>query len=576
MLLWGVAARAGDCPTGETFSARFAACVQADCNDVEHAHYAHGGECVCSSAGSIAQKDTDPTKPCRRPRAYASCPGCVYKCVRPDQSCPTDVQVDPQAKCEKTCAEYHSPGVRGELVGGECRCVCKPGYEPDDTLTCKKVSPQKACENSCAEYHSRGVRGELVGGECRCVCKPGYEPDETLTCKRRSCEDLCRERLGEHGVPGEAPHPDCGCTCDSAFEERGGRCEPKKRPLTCPRNAEPDSSNERCRCRHPFRPEPVDGECVVDELANCGDGFCDLLGRNQLLFEDCAVCPADCGCPDDQTFCAPRIGKESAARCRKEAAKLLDWGCAKGEAHISVTRDKYDVPVTRGMSLTPGDEVTFMVLDCGGGFAEFKWGGAKGRVVYPEHSPSIFHTIRIGDGAVASGWPLLKDRRAQGIAEVFWYVAREEGLPRAVALVLSSLSFPVSFGAGASSLGGAPVHVWIKSELLIVQRSDETARVFTQSGRPSVQLGDGPKQAVPPGRFVDVSPTEQGTVRTVTPSDIDALEASGIRWCVEGRRRVGLECSEGGGELPRRLAYFGIALMALSGLLLAYAASRRA
>lgn len=64
------------------------ACVQTGCGDVEHAHYAYGGGCVCGSSGSINENASDPNTECHRPADYASCPRCVYACVRRGETCP--------------------------------------------------------------------------------------------------------------------------------------------------------------------------------------------------------------------------------------------------------------------------------------------------------------------------------------------------------------------------------------------------------------------------------------------------------------------------------------------------------
>ncbi len=92
MLLWGATdgavVEAQRCRAGYEWNRRFAGCVQTDCNDVEHAHYAYGGECVCGSSGSIAERSTDPNQECSHGSNHSSCPGCVYACVVPGRACP--------------------------------------------------------------------------------------------------------------------------------------------------------------------------------------------------------------------------------------------------------------------------------------------------------------------------------------------------------------------------------------------------------------------------------------------------------------------------------------------------------
>lgn len=537
------AAGARECPRGRVFDPTFAACVQADCNDVPLGHYAYGGECVCSTAGSIAEKATDPTKRCSRSSTDPSCPSCLYKCIRRDQSC--------------------------------------PAAEP-------APSPMQVCEESCTEYHSRGVEAKLFSGECRCVCKEGWKPDKTLTCKEVECDELCRARLGEHGVSGASPHPDCGCTCENGYAEKGGTCErgattkkttPTPSPtLTCPPNAEPDSQNETCWCRSPFKPEPVDGTCVVDPRANCGDKFCDNRGAKKVLgeirlFEDCELCPEDCGCATGE-FCSPKVGKEAVPRCRPQTATLEDWGCKGGVVKISVWRQRGKVTATRGMALTPGDEVNFDLLSCEGGFANFTWGSARGRVLYPKSSPDLFHRVTIGEDAITSGWP----RTGNESAEVAWKLVRDEGIGRLLPTLLGPLATVVGFGMGADSSGGAATFVWLKSELIIVQRSDETARVITLSGSPELQIGDGPRLLVPPGQAVDIDAAGLGVPAAFITEELDALQTRGFSWCAQGRELDGAKCIEpvrGSGRVAGLFSKLGIGLIVLSCLGLAFAAARR-
>ncbi len=64
------------------------ACVQTNCAQVQHAHEAYAGACVCGSSGSIRENPNDPNKECSRPSDFAACPNCVYACVHNNQACP--------------------------------------------------------------------------------------------------------------------------------------------------------------------------------------------------------------------------------------------------------------------------------------------------------------------------------------------------------------------------------------------------------------------------------------------------------------------------------------------------------
>lgn len=82
------AAAQQSCRPGYSWSRRVVACVQTNCGDVQHAHYSYGGGCICGSAGSIAERPTDPNQACRLPSNHAGCPNCIYACVRPGRACP--------------------------------------------------------------------------------------------------------------------------------------------------------------------------------------------------------------------------------------------------------------------------------------------------------------------------------------------------------------------------------------------------------------------------------------------------------------------------------------------------------
>lgn len=86
--LASVSAATTDCSPGYEYSRRFAACIQSDCDEIEHAHYSYVGYCVCGSSGSMNENPADPNKECARPSDYPSCPRCVYACVHLDEACP--------------------------------------------------------------------------------------------------------------------------------------------------------------------------------------------------------------------------------------------------------------------------------------------------------------------------------------------------------------------------------------------------------------------------------------------------------------------------------------------------------
>ncbi|MCB9636886.1 MAG: hypothetical protein H6721_32665 [Sandaracinus sp.] len=91
-------ADAQGCRAGFQWNRRFGGCVQVDCSSVTHAHYAHGGECVCGSSGSVNERATDPNQECSTPRDDTTCSGCVYACVRNGQSCPAPPRQTPSTR----------------------------------------------------------------------------------------------------------------------------------------------------------------------------------------------------------------------------------------------------------------------------------------------------------------------------------------------------------------------------------------------------------------------------------------------------------------------------------------------
>lgn len=65
-------------------------CIQANCNDITHAHWSYEGYCVCGSSGSMFEDPSDPNKECAYGPDKESCAGCVYACVHLDEECPQE------------------------------------------------------------------------------------------------------------------------------------------------------------------------------------------------------------------------------------------------------------------------------------------------------------------------------------------------------------------------------------------------------------------------------------------------------------------------------------------------------
>lgn len=79
------------CPPGYHFERMSGVgCVQTNCKEgkIPSAHLSYTGQCICGSAGSIAENPSDPNKACRLPASCAPCPGCVYACVKTNEECP--------------------------------------------------------------------------------------------------------------------------------------------------------------------------------------------------------------------------------------------------------------------------------------------------------------------------------------------------------------------------------------------------------------------------------------------------------------------------------------------------------
>lgn len=199
VLLASAVEAAPPCARGFTHSRRFAGCVQENCGSVPEAHYAAGGECVCSTSGSIANKPGDPTQECTRPKTDEDCPGCVFKCVREDQTCP-DFRPEPPTQ------------------GPKPRPSAKPPTPSTPTLSC----PEHAKPD---------------GDNERCWCDAGFEPTPVngrcLEAKAVSCGDgVCGTDGGDGRPENCLTCPvDCGCDegmmCLQPAETDYGQCVPQ-------------------------------------------------------------------------------------------------------------------------------------------------------------------------------------------------------------------------------------------------------------------------------------------------------------------------------------------------------------
>lgn len=98
-----IAAAQRECAPGWSWSRRVVACVQTNCNSVQHAHYGYAGDCVCGSSGSIRENPNDPNIECSHPRDHATCPGCVYACVHRGQQCPGQAASTNQPSASRSC-----------------------------------------------------------------------------------------------------------------------------------------------------------------------------------------------------------------------------------------------------------------------------------------------------------------------------------------------------------------------------------------------------------------------------------------------------------------------------------------
>ena len=550
----------GDCDTGWEWSRKFVGCIQSNCSSVQHAHYGYDGTCVCSSSGSIAEKSTDPTKACKRAATHASCPRCVYACVEPTEAC--------------------------------------PGEKP-------KPDPKQACEDKCTEYHSPGVQAKLIGGKCNCVCKKGYAPDETLTCRKVECSEQCKDELGSLGQA-KGTHPDCNCACQDGFERAGDKCLPRLDPsapppddppdlptprepptLTCPPGASPDPSGNKCECGPGFLPEPKEGKCV--KPAGCGDATCDSDGE-----ETCVTCPEDCGCADDE-FCTGPEDDLSKAQCRKHRATVVAWGCGEGTGVVGlrIKRDGERIAPRAGLILTDGDQIRLSndnLGTCKDAFVTLDWGGTLGRVILGE---GYWYDFEIKGGAWKSGWPVgHRDAREVGSAIVSF--VRDHAYGAALTFIFGEM---LGGAMAASSPGGvANRHVWINSYVVIHQRTDGSVRVYTKEGAPEVSLGEGPRVAVAAGMAVDFE--ADGTIAAPTkydPAELDALGEDAVPWCGAGQHREGARCVDdapaadgpaaiepttseakrGRSRLPAVIGWIAVGLIGISGLGLLLTIARR-
>jgi hypothetical protein len=85
------AASDSQCPSGYRWDRMSGVgCVQINCTSdkIANAHWGYVGDCICGSAGSIAEKPDDPNRRCTYPHTYAPCPDCVFKCVKYTEECP--------------------------------------------------------------------------------------------------------------------------------------------------------------------------------------------------------------------------------------------------------------------------------------------------------------------------------------------------------------------------------------------------------------------------------------------------------------------------------------------------------
>lgn len=211
----------GDCPNGYEWSRRKAWCVQSSCSKVTHAHLAHGGECVCSTAGGKAQKQTDPIDACRHPPSYAPCPKCVYACVVPGTPCPT-AGGKPKPKPKPEPSETGRPGAKPPS-GSACpdqnatrdndgNCWCGNGFDPTPvdgkciSNAAPPPAPPRCGDGVCNWRRSRGDDQEdcsTCSQDCFCqpdeFCVPPAGAVTTHRCVERKAELLewgCRHGTG--------------------------------------------------------------------------------------------------------------------------------------------------------------------------------------------------------------------------------------------------------------------------------------------------------------------------------------------------------------------------------------------
>lgn len=84
-----------DCPPGHEWDRRVVGCVQSGCRDIPHAFQNYVLNCVCYACGDRGcTGDPEFSKGCRRPQDYASCPGCLFMCINPEDACPGEGAVE--------------------------------------------------------------------------------------------------------------------------------------------------------------------------------------------------------------------------------------------------------------------------------------------------------------------------------------------------------------------------------------------------------------------------------------------------------------------------------------------------
>lgn len=515
-------------------------CMQSDCGKIKGSGYTDTQECWCGETKRACYEYVNysgfDAKLCRSFCPVSR----LIACADANGRCPNDkpaqnqtqVNTTPatptQSYCDDYCMKLEGPHASSTIQNNICQCGCKDGYtnENSEVLLCQ---PTKAtCDNYCKSYHggdkSHGdsAYGTVMGTDCDCHCKPGYVPDNTLTCvKDNSCSDLCLKQMGA-GAIATGIYPNCNCDCKVGYTKVYNNDKEWKlvcKKVVCPANATFDKNKGECVCNEGFNPTPLDGVCIK-KFSGCNPDHCDLHPPQGVIIEDCELCPKNCGCASDEICSVNHPDKTIENRgCIKVAAQLVEIGCSDGSElpTVKLTRngEQNESDANLGVRLAEGDQLTIGSLgnkNCTRPFITLQWGNTRGRLMLGNLQ---LYTLTVKNGAVESGWPeITKGEVAWSAWEIISTVLIESS-PLHVAQMLLFTS------AGAAGERDA-VKVYVESHLIINQTFNQDSSnitVYTISGSPDLEYKSD-NLTVYKGMKVTVDANGIGTPSNFTASDV--------------------------------------------------------